>query len=81
MNKDLELFKRNLEEMEATIDGMRTELEEAKKKNIRKVLLGAHTSNIGSCRVIEKCGGILENVVKAPDVENETINRYWIENM
>lgn len=56
-------------------------LEEAKKKNIRKVLLGAHTSNIGSCRVIEKCGGILENVVKAPDVENETINRYWIENM
>lgn len=56
-------------------------LKEAKKKNIRKVLLGAHTSNIGSCRVIEKCGGALENVVKAPDVENKTINRYWIENM
>ena len=32
MNKDLGLFKRNLEEMEATIEGMRTEHEEAKKE-------------------------------------------------
>ena len=43
MNKDLELFKRNLEEMEATIEGMRTELEEAKKyRNVpdSSILLG-----------------------------------------
>ena len=32
MNKDLELFKSNLEKMEATIDDMRTEHEEAKKE-------------------------------------------------
>ena len=41
MNKDLELFKSNLEEMEATIDGMRTELEEAKKRNTGTFLTAA----------------------------------------
>lgn len=53
-------------------------IEEAKKKKIYKIMLGAHTSNIGSCKVIEKCGGILENVVIDPTDKNETINRYWI---
>lgn len=32
-------------------------LGEARRRNIRKVLLGAHKSNVGSCKVIEKCGG------------------------
>ena len=55
MNKDLELFKRNLEEMEATIDGMRTELEEAKKK-YRNVpdsgtLLGEAEMNVQSLEI------------------------------
>lgn len=53
-------------------------LKEAKSKKLRKVLIGAHTSNIGSCRVIEKCGGALENVVPDPGDPNETINRYWL---
>ncbi len=50
---------------------------EAKKRNIKKVLLGAYTGNIGSWKVMEKCGGIFENIV----IEEETglpIKRYWI---
>lgn len=54
-------------------------LEEAKKKKIYKIMIGAHTSNIGSCKVIEKCGGKLEKVIQDPDDVNETINRYWID--
>ena len=52
-------------------------LEKAKTKNITKVLLGAYTGNIGSWKVMEKCGGKLENIV----IEEETglpIKRYWI---
>ena len=56
-------------------------LQEAKNKKINKVLLGAYTSNIGSCKVIEKCKGILENVVIDPNDAKETINRYWINNI
>ncbi len=54
-------------------------LAEARTKKLRKVLIGAHTSNIGSCRVIEKCGGILENFVPDPSDPTETIRRYWIQ--
>lgn len=55
-------------------------LEEAKQKKIYKVLIGCHTSNVGSSRVIEKCNGQLENVVVDPNDINETISRYWIDN-
>lgn len=55
-------------------------LKEAKKKNIYKVLIGCHTSNIGSSKVIENCNGQLENVVSDPNDPHETINRYWIDN-
>ena len=55
-------------------------LEEAKQRKICKVLIGCHTSNIYSSRVIEKCNGQLENVVADPNDINETINRYWIDN-
>lgn len=55
-------------------------LVEAKYKKIHKVLIGVHKSNIGSCKVVEKCQGILENIVD--DIENpkEQICRYWIKN-
>jgi len=43
------------------------------------VLIGAHADNAGSCRVIEKCGGQLENAVPDPDNPGKTINRYRIE--
>ena len=50
---------------------------EAKRKNIDKVLLGAYTGNIGSWKVMEKCGGVFENIV----IEEETglpVKRYCI---
>ena len=53
-------------------------IEEAKNKNITKVLLGAYEGNIGSWKVMEKCGGKLEDIV----IEDETglpIKRYWID--
>lgn len=55
-------------------------LAEAKEIKIQRVLLGCHSSNIGSAKVIESCGGILENIVDDPDDKNETIRRYWIDN-
>lgn len=58
---------------------LRLMLEEAKMRRFWRVLLGAHADNTGSCRVIEKCGGILENTVPDPDNPGKMINRYWIE--
>lgn len=55
-------------------------LEAAKAKNIYRVLVGCHTSNIGSIRVIERCNGKLDNIVADPTNSAETINRYWIDN-
>ncbi len=57
---------------------LRMTMTEAKKKNIDKVLLGAYIGNIGSWKVMEKCGGKLENIV----IEEETglpVKRYWID--
>lgn len=54
-------------------------LEEAKKRKIRKVLVGVHTSNLGSIKVIQNCGGVLENDVLLPN-DPEPIQRYWIDN-
>lgn len=54
-------------------------LKEARDKKIYKVLIGCHKSNIGSCKVIENCNGILENTVIDSD-NLEEINRYWINN-
>ena len=55
-------------------------LQEAKNRKIYKVLIGVHKSNIGSRRVVEKCNGILENVVTDSECPNEQICRYWINN-
>lgn len=58
---------------------LRLMLAEAQKRNLRRVLLGAHADNVASCRVIEKCGGALENAVPDPDHPEKIIRRYWIE--
>ncbi|HBC85274.1 MAG TPA: hypothetical protein DCZ30_07830 [Clostridiales bacterium] len=58
-------------------DLLKMTLKEAKKYNIDHVLLGAYTGNIGSWRVMERCGGKFENIV----IEDETglpVKRYWI---
>ena len=52
-------------------------IEEAKKRNIDHVLLGAYDGNIPSWKIMEKCGGKLENIV----IEEESglpVRRYWI---
>ena len=59
---------------------LRLMLEQAKEKKIRKVLVGVHEGNIASRRTVEKCGGILENIVHA-DPDPEPICRYWIDNI
>ena len=55
-------------------------LEEAKKKGIRRVLIGAHTSNIGSCRTIEKCGFSFLEEIQDPYDDNERIRIYTFDN-
>lgn len=57
---------------------LRMMLAEAKSRKLYKALIGAHSSNVGSCRVIEKCGSILENIVPDPNEPEKFINRYWI---
>lgn len=53
-------------------------LEQAKNKMIYRVLIGVHDNNIGSWKTVEKCDGILENVVKV-EYDDEPIRRYWID--
>lgn len=55
-------------------------LQEARNRKIYKVLIGVHKSNIGSRKVVEKCNGILENIVTDSECPNEQICRYWINN-
>ena len=51
-------------------------LEIASGLGIEKVLVTCDDTNIASRTVIEKCGGVLENIV---DLENvEKFRRYWI---
>ena len=53
-------------------------LQEAKNRNIDRVLLGAYEDNVASWKLMEKCGGKHENTV----IDEETgkpVKRYWIE--
>ena len=51
-------------------------LEEAKKKGIQRILVGAHKSNIGSWKTIEKCGfNFIEEIID-PNDSNEIIRKY-----
>lgn len=52
-------------------------LEQAKTRNICKALHAAYESNIGSWKTIEKCGGVLENIV-FEEGDDKEIRRYWI---
>ena len=47
------------------------------KLGIDRVLVTCDDDNIGSIRTIESNGGVLENVVRPPDMEKPT-RRYWI---
>ncbi len=50
---------------------------EAKKLGIIKVLVTCDEGNIGSCKIIEANGGILENIVDN-DNDHPLKRRYWI---
>ena len=60
-------------------EALRLALEQAKVRNIRKVLIGVHEGNTASRRTVEKCGGILENTVRLEN-DPEPVCRYWIDN-
>jgi predicted acetyltransferase len=53
-------------------------LEKARALGLRGVLVTCDTENLGSARIIEKNGGVLESVAISPD-SNKKISRYWIE--
>jgi predicted acetyltransferase len=57
---------------------LRLALEHARGIDIERVLLTAYTTNTGSVRVIEKNGGVLENVVPHPET-GEPHGRFWID--
>jgi len=52
-------------------------LEKTRKLGILNVLLTCDDGNIGSQKIIESCGGILENIVKQQDGKPSK-KRYWI---
>lgn len=58
-------------------EGLKLALEETKKLDIKKVLITCNVKNIASSKVIENCGGILENIIIK---NNDELKRYWINN-
>ena len=48
------------------------------KLGLRRVLVTCDEDNVGSMRVIEKNGGVLENIVSGPG-PGKPKRRYWIE--
>jgi predicted acetyltransferase len=52
-------------------------LEEARKIGLEKVLVTCDTHNIGSRRIIEKNGGVLEGQGMSK-ISGRLVNRYWI---
>lgn len=57
---------------------LRLALNRCKELDMERVLLTCDPINVASCRVIEACGGIIENEVHYLNTE-EVIRRYWIE--
>ncbi len=53
-------------------------LEKARLMGLRRVLVTCDTDNIGSARIIEKNGGLLDGYAVSPD-SGVQISRYWIE--
>ena len=48
------------------------------KLGLARVLVTCDDNNIGSMKTIEKCGGVLENIVAGPDLDVPK-RRYWFE--
>jgi predicted acetyltransferase len=54
---------------------LRFVLEKYRERGILHVMVSAHEGNMASRTTIERCGGVLENIV---DIDGENICRYWI---
>jgi predicted acetyltransferase len=53
--------------------------QDAREHGLQRVLLTCADDNIGSTRIIESCGGVLENREPHPDFPETLMRRYWIE--
>jgi len=51
---------------------------EAKKMGFGKVMLSCNDNNVGSIRIIEDNGGVLENIVESETAGQPKKRRYWI---
>jgi len=58
---------------------LRLAIEEAKKLGLKKILVTCDEDNIGSRKVIEKNGGVLQDVIKTPLNDNRPLMRWWID--
>ena len=52
-------------------------LEYCRDLGLERVLLTCDPVNVASCRIIEKCGGVMENEIPYEDTD-ELVRRYWI---
>jgi predicted acetyltransferase len=53
-------------------------LEIARSEGLHRVLLTCDEANVGSARVIEKCGGVLQDTIVSPR-SGKPHRRYWID--
>lgn len=57
---------------------LRQGLDHCRSLGMSKVLVSCTDSNVASWKVIETCGGILENVIR-DEKDGEDVRRYWID--
>ena len=50
----------------------------AREKGLEKVLITCDETNVGSRRIIEKCGGVLENIIDGEKADGPRKCRFWI---
>lgn len=55
---------------------LRMSLDLARKLGVEKALVTCNDANVASAKVIEKCGGVLENIIETDD--GERVRRYWL---
>ncbi len=53
-------------------------LEKAKELNFKKVLITCYSDNLGSVKVIENNGGVLDSIEPSPKRNRKDTKRYWI---
>ena len=61
-----------------TILRLSLQIAREKCRGTRRILVTCDDDNLGSIRTIEKNGGVLENIVRGPEVDKPK-RRYWID--